>query len=185
MTALDILLQLVANTYATQILETSSESEQEFNPKSWISGSKSTPKRDYKETCDKMTDREETSKKKWSVFSRSKTFERALFKRTRFLWKYKTRTYSEQTAIKESAVLFEDKTVFHKIPSILLNFPLKFLVNDIYENWSLDLAHVDELAKYNCNIKYILVAVDCLSRYLQVEPLKTKYTTKQQNLSKR
>ena len=42
----------------------------------------------------------------------------------------------------------------------------------------MDLAHVDKLAKYNRNIKYLLVAVDCLSRYLRVEPLKTKYATK-------
>ena len=39
------------------------------------------------------------------------------------------------------------------------------------------MAHVDRLAKYNRNIKYLLVAVDCLSRYLRVEPLKTKYAT--------
>ena len=43
------------------------------------------------------------------------------------------------------------------------------------EIWSLDSAHVDKLAKYNRNIKYLLVAVDCLSRYLRVETLKTKY----------
>ena len=41
----------------------------------------------------------------------------------------------------------------------------------------MDLAHVDKLAKYNRNIKYHLVAVDCLSRYLRVKPLKTKYAT--------
>ena len=62
--------------------------------------------------------------------------------------------------------------------SIRLKFPrLKVFVKDINENWSLDLAHVDKLAKYNRNIKYLLVAVDCLSRYLRVEPLKTKYAT--------
>ena len=39
----------------------------------------------------------------------------------------------------------------------------------------MDLAHVDKLAKYNRNVKYLLVAVDCPSRYLQVETLKIKY----------
>ena len=34
-----------------------------------------------------------------------------------------------------------------------------------------------KLAKNNRNIKYLLVAVDCLSRYFCVEPLKTKYAT--------
>ena len=52
---------------------------------------------------------------------------------------------------------------------------LKVIVNDINEIWSLDLAYVDELAKYNRGVRYLLVAVDCLSRYLRVEPLKTKY----------
>ena len=53
----------------------------------------------------------------------------------------------------------------------------KVFVKDINEIWSLDLAQVDKLAKYNRNIKNLLVAVDCLSRYLRVEPLKTTYAT--------
>ena len=44
--------------------------------------------------------------------------------------------------------------------------------------WSVDLAFGDKLAKYNRRVKYYLVAVDCLSKYLRVEPLKTKYATK-------
>ena len=49
------------------------------------------------------------------------------------------------------------------------------IVNDINEIWSLDLAYIDKLAKYNRGVRYLLVAVNCLSRYLRVEPLKTKY----------
>ena len=72
----------------------------------------------------------------------------------------------------------ETKPSFTKYRSILLIFPrLEIFVKDINEFWSLDLAHVDKLAKYNRNIKYPLVAVDCLSRYLRAEPLKTKYAT--------
>ena len=52
---------------------------------------------------------------------------------------------------------------------------LKVIVNDINETWSLDLAYVDKLAKYNRGVRYFLVAVNCLSRYFRVEPLKTKY----------
>ena len=36
---------------------------------------------------------------------------------------------------------------------------------------------MDKLAKENKDGKYLLVAVDCLSRYLRVEPLKSKYAT--------
>ena len=61
---------------------------------------------------------------------------------------------------------------YHKI------FPrLKVIAYDINEIWSVDVAYMDKLSKYNRNVKYLLVAVDCLSRYLRVEPLKTKYAT--------
>ena len=49
------------------------------------------------------------------------------------------------------------------------------IVNDINEIWSLDLAYVVEFAKYNRDVQYLLVAVDCLSRYFWVEPQKLKY----------
>ena len=72
----------------------------------------------------------------------------------------------------------ETKPSFTKYRPIRLRFPrLKVIVKDINEIWSVDLAYVDKLAKYNRNVKYLLVAVDCLSRYLRVEPLKTKYAT--------
>ena len=54
-------------------------------------------------------------------------------------------------------------------------FPtLKVIVYDINEIWSLDLAYVDNLAKENKDVKYLLVAVDCLLCYQRVEPLKPK-----------
>ena len=72
----------------------------------------------------------------------------------------------------------EAKPSFTKYRSIRSRFPrLKVIVKDTNEIWSLDLAHVDKLAKYNRDVKYLLVAVDCLSRYLRVEPMKTKYAT--------
>ena len=76
----------------------------------------------------------------------------------------------------------ETKPSFTKYRAQWLNFPrLKVIVNDLNEIWSLDLAHVDELAKYNRDDKYLLVAVDCLSRYLRVESLKTKFATETAN----
>ena len=47
---------------------------------------------------------------------------------------------------------------------------LKVIAYDIHEIWSLDV-------KYNHDVKYLLVAVDCMSRYLRVQPLKSKYAT--------
>ena len=72
----------------------------------------------------------------------------------------------------------ESKPSFTKYRSIRSRFPrLKVIVKNINEIWSLDLAHVDKHAQYNWDVKYLLVAVDCLSRYLRVEPMKTKYAT--------
>ena len=55
------------------------------------------------------------------------------------------------------------------------NFPrLKVIAYDINDEiWSIDVAYVDKLAKYN-GVKYLLVAVDVLSRYLRVSPMRSK-----------
>ena len=67
---------------------------------------------------------------------------------------------------------------FNKHRSCRLRFSrLKVVVDDINKIWSEDPAYVDKLAKYNGGVKCLLVAVNCLSRYLRVEPLKTKYAT--------
>ena len=52
------------------------------------------------------------------------------------------------------------RTVIQKTPR------LKVIVYDIDEIWSLDLAFVYKLAQYNHDVKYLLVAVDCMSRYV-------------------
>ena len=39
------------------------------------------------------------------------------------------------------------------------------------------LAYVEKLAKWEWNVKNLLLAFDCLSSYFCVEPLKTKYAT--------
>ena len=80
----------------------------------------------------------------------------------------------------------DTKPSFTKYRSHRMQFPrLKVIVKDINEIWSLDLAYVDNLAKYNRDVKYLLVAVDCLSRYLRVEPMKTKYATEAANAFKK
>ena len=54
-------------------------------------------------------------------------------------------------------------------------FPrLKVISYDIDEIWSIDVAYVDKLAKYNHGVKYLLVAVGVLSRKLRVEPMRSK-----------
>ena len=54
-------------------------------------------------------------------------------------------------------------------------FPrLKVLAFRINEIWSMDLADVNKIQSENKGIRYLLVAVDVLSRYLRVEPIKNK-----------
>ena len=54
---------------------------------------------------------------------------------------------------------------------------LKVIAYDRDEIWPLDLAHVDKLSTQIAGINYLLIAVGCLSRYLRVEPLKSKHAT--------
>ena len=65
----------------------------------------------------------------------------------------------------------EYRSVIRKTPRI------RVIINDIEEIWPLDLAYVDKLAKYNDDVEYLLVAVDCMSRYLRVQALKSKNAT--------
>ena len=75
-------------------------------------------------------------------------------------------------------LFLEGKNAHTKHKKYRKRFPtLNVIAYDINEIWSLDLAYVDKLAKENKDVKYLLVAVDCLSRYLRVEPLKSKYAT--------
>ena len=75
--------------------------------------------------------------------------------------------------------LFLEGTNAHTKPKKCRNrFPsLKVIAYDINEIWSLDLVCVDKLEKENKDVEFLLVAVDCLSLYLRVEPLKSKYAT--------
>ena len=88
----------------------------------------------------------------------------------------KNLTNASQLSPKKSKKFLRSQSSHTKYGLFRKTYPrLKVIVNDINEIWSLDLAYVDKLAKYNRGVRYFLVAVDCLSRYLRVEPLKTKY----------
>ena len=68
-----------------------------------------------------------------------------------------------------------NKNAHTKYRQFRRKFPrLKVISYDIDEIWSIDVAYVDMLAKYNHGVKYLLVAVDVLSRKLRVEPMRSK-----------
>lgn len=51
---------------------------------------------------------------------------------------------------------------------------LKSVSPAINEIWSVDLAYVDKLSYYNDGVKYLMIAVDVLSRFLRVQTMKNK-----------
>ena len=58
------------------------------------------------------------------------------------------------------------KDAHTKYRQIQRKFPrLKVIAYEINEIWSIDVAYVDKLAKYNNGVKYLLVAVDVLARF--------------------
>ena len=87
---------------------------------------------------------------------------------------------TEESGISNSKVLsfLHSKPTYTKYRNVRKRFPrLKVIAFRINEIWSLDLAYVDKLAQYNKDVKYLLVAVDVLSRYVRVQPLKNKYAS--------
>ena len=69
----------------------------------------------------------------------------------------------------------QQKDAHTKYRQIQRKFPrLKVIAYGINEIWSIDVAYVDKLAKYNNGVKYLLVAVDVLSRFLRVVPMRSK-----------
>ena len=122
--------------------------------------------------------RRDQTAKKVSLLARKKTLDQLYLKRPASFGNPTRLKTHEKLSFGKFKPYLEAKPSFTKHRSNFLRFPrLKVRVEDINELWSVDLDYVDKLAKYNRNVKYLLVAVDCLSRYLRVEPLKTKYAT--------
>ena len=78
--------------------------------------------------------------------------------------------YLRKLPLTKIKIYLESKLSLTNYRAKRLNFPqLNVIVNTLNINWSLGLAHVDKPTKYNSDVKYLLVAVDCLSGYLRVE----------------
>ena len=61
------------------------------------------------------------------------------------------------------------------------NFPrLKVLSYHLNKIWSINLADMQSVQSFNNAVRYLLVAVETLSRYLRVEAMKDKYATTKQ-----
>ena len=84
---------------------------------------------------------------------------------------------AKETGIRRSTVenYLATNSTFTKFKQARQRF-LRFKVQSyrINEIWSIDLADMQSIASENKNVRYLLVAVDTLSRYLRVEPMKDK-----------
>ena len=68
------------------------------------------------------------------------------------------------------------KGAFTKFRQATRHFPrLTVHAKYIDEIWCMDLAFVDKLASNNGGVKYLLVCVDVFSRFVRVQPMKTKF----------
>ena len=70
----------------------------------------------------------------------------------------------------------QSKAPYKKYRQFRKSFPrLKAVAYRINQIWSVDVVYMDEFAQHNNGVKYLLVAVDVLSRYLRVQPMKALY----------
>ena len=76
-----------------------------------------------------------------------------------------------ETYLKTNATYTKFKQTTHRFLRLKVQ---SYRLNEI---WSLDLADMQSLAAENQNSRYLLIAVDTLSRFLRVQPMKNKYAT--------
>ena len=70
----------------------------------------------------------------------------------------------------------QSKSPYTKYRQFRKSFPrLKAVAYRINEIWSVDVPYRDKVAQHNNGVKYLFVAMDILSRYLQVQPMKAFY----------
>ena len=99
----------------------------------------------------------------------------------RSLKKLEKSTFLKPSRVK---VFLEGKNAHIKHKKYRKSPTLKVIAYGINEIWSLNLAQVNK-SKDNRDIKILLVAVDCLSCYLRVKPLKSNYATTTANAFKK
>ena len=193
---LDIAAHLVYNTHAKKVLDEFYSEEEEEQPTRKQKKQQQKQPRGRSETKEKVQSQKSLRAKRRQTKTRVentglsiddvKKLDNLYLKGPASFGNAKRLQILSKLSMKKVKMYLETKPSFTKYRSRRLRFPrLKVIVNDLNEIWSVDLAFVDKLAKYNSGVKYLLVAVDCLSRYLRVEPLKKNMLQKLQRLSKR
>ena len=174
---LDIGPHLTCNAYAKKFLILSSEEEQKFL--------ENESDREIDSKSRKTTTREALKKQK------KKSIQPASGKITSYQFKQLDKLYTKGSAafgsianLKKASDFTRSKTVrylqskapYLKYKQFQKSFPrLKAVAFRINKIWSVEVAYMDKVAEHNNGVKYLLAAVDVLSRYLRVQPMKALY----------
>lgn len=91
------------------------------------------------------------------------------------------RALNPKITLNDVRSFLENTKTYTSFKPIVKNFTRrKIIVKGKNDQWQLDLIVLPQLGEYNSGYIYILVAIDCFSRFAYVEPMKTKssYVTK-------
>ena len=87
---------------------------------------------------------------------------------------------------KKIAYFLQSKDSYKKYRHATRHFKrLPAVAKRIIEIWCLDLAFMDKLSDTNNGVKYLLVCVDVFSRFVRVQPMKSKYSTFRKNVAQK
>ena len=82
----------------------------------------------------------------------------------------------KKQAVYQVVQYLQSKAPYTKYKQFRKTFPrLKAVAYRINKIWSVDVAYMDKVARHNNGVKYLLVGVDVLSRYLRLQPVKALY----------
>lgn len=94
------------------------------------------------------------------------------------LWKYAKQRYPSLT-LQQVQNWISTQTSYTKHRKVSYRFPRrKVIVKGINHQWQADLVELGAIQKENRGIRYLLVVIDCFTRYVYISPLKNKSAEK-------
>ena len=76
---------------------------------------------------------------------------------------------------KKVQIFLHSKDAYTQFHIAHRKFPrLRVVAKSVNEIWCMDLAQMDKLAQHNQGVKYLLVSIDVMSRFVRVESMKDK-----------
>ena len=186
LTFLDISSQLTCNTYAKKFLVLSLNKKLQLfddEPENEESGVSRTEESKAQKLLATMKEALKMQKTKSNRLARGQITSSHV-KQLNNLYTKGTAAFGSIANLKKASGLPRSKVVLYlqskapytKYKQFRKTFPrLKAVAYRINEIWSVDVAYLDKVGQHNIGVKYLLVAIDVLSRYLRVQPMKALY----------